>query len=230
MAERGDEHDAELAGSDDDDFWDDDLEGRRGRKRSSPAIPIVAGAAALLLIVVIFVVARNASDSEESQGPESATDGGSPDGGSDSGPAVEQWTRSVVGSPEVFSGAEPAPDAQPGVYVWVDFDGWHLRVVKGEGVGQVSGEITGSDEPILKGMVAADPSAATVEGKVLRFDLPAEGKPITGFDFSSNFYGGRIVLRAEGPDGLLPRDLILTGSNAEPAGGNPAIFQRSTRT
>lgn len=244
MADRGDDRGDDQ----DDDFWDDEPESRRARKTSGPVIPIVAGAAALLLIVVIFVVARNASDSDqESQGPEATAGGnGAASGGDTVTPTsaasggdtvtptsapreVARWRANVVGSPEGLTGPPP-DDLAAGVYFWVDYRGWHLRAVQGQGVEQVTGTVTATDELRVTN-VDAEGGAATANAEAITFDLPVGGDRVTGFDFGTGFYADEVTVTVNaGGGGALPSELVRTGGGATPAAGNPLTFQKSLST
>src|SRR5699024_619544 len=95
------------------------------RRRSSRTLLILAGAAVLRIALGGGLVQLRLRGAEETVWP----------------------TSSQFRPPEGLGGAgTPAVDvdvdAAPGVYAFQDFQGWHLWVVNGDGIGSVTGRIT----------------------------------------------------------------------------------------
>lgn len=122
------------------------------------------------------------------------------------------WPASVEGPPDGLGGtpAEASADVEPGVYLWSDFGGWHLRVVNGEGVSGATGTIT-SDDEIASAEVATDgEGTARSQGEVITFDLPAEPR-VVGVDFNPGFYCEQLTVALEGADGPVGPELVTVG-------------------
>ena len=107
------------------------------------------------------------------------------------------WPESVGGrAPGLGEVNVPAAEvdvaAEPGVYAWSDFDGWHQWVVHGRAGGAVRGTIT-SDVGLDKA-VAARARAGSVEldGRTATFALPATPE-LVGVDFQPGFYAKRLT-------------------------------------
>lgn len=126
------------------------------------------------------------------------------------------WPKSSQFRPsEGLGGAGTPPedvdvDAAPGVYAFQDFQGWHLWIVNGDGIGPVTGEIT-SDEGFADAETAID-GAGTVEvsGSTITLDLPAEPE-LVGVDFNTGFFAQEVTFDLRGPDGPLDPELVTIG-------------------
>lgn len=126
------------------------------------------------------------------------------------------WPASVSGRPSGLGkvnqpAAEVTATAKPGVYVWSDFDGWHLWVVHGSGVGAVTGTITGNDklasaEPAVKGA-----GSVSVDGKVATFSLPTS-PTLDGVDFNPGFYTDHLTIAVRDANGPISPSLVTKGS------------------
>lgn len=122
------------------------------------------------------------------------------------------WPASVDGPPDGLGGApaEASADTAPGVYLWNDFGGWHLRVVNGEGVSGLKGTITSTDEIASAKVATAGEGTAVIEAKTIAFDLPVEPR-VSGVDFNPGFYGEKLTVTLEGPDGPIDPALVTVG-------------------
>jgi hypothetical protein len=246
---------------DHDDFWgEDDSDRPRRRQRVAggdgasdarrKAIPIIAAAAALLLIVVIFVAARSSDDKKSGSGASTDAAGTTLDTGNQATNAKESppttavvkvWTNNLGGAPPIFRDPAGKPtdipkagaDAKPGVYFWETYDGWHVRVVKGDGIGEVRGFVTGKNVPkptTIDSVTGADRSIASVQDGNVAFDIPAEGTAVVGVNFTLGGYTNQSVLTLNGPNGPIDTSKIYLGSGSAKAMANPQSFEKVTKT
>lgn len=127
------------------------------------------------------------------------------------------WPHSVDGPPAgLGEGADQASQdlVVPGLYIWSDFGGWHIRAVNGGGVSGLSGTLEADDEVTD---AKAGPSSAgdvTRDGKTITFDLPAEPE-VVGVDFNPGFYTNKMTITLEGPDGPVDASLVTLGQGRE---------------
>ena len=206
----------------------------------------MAAAAALLLIVVIFVVSRSSdsntnkstgsTDTEQAAGSFGSTaPGGTTPTGTKGGTTAKpqaKWTNGLAGSPKVFRAADgsassdpqPGKDAKPGVYFWESYDGWHVRVVKGDGVDKVDGIVTGllknQGAKIVK-VTGADASVAKAEGGNVSFQVPPGGSNVVGIDFTLDAFTTNSTLTLNGDNGSLDVSKIYLGAWGEAAHEQP---------
>lgn len=122
------------------------------------------------------------------------------------------WPASAGGPPAGLGAtpAEAAADTPPGVYLWNDFGGWHLRVVNGEGVAGVKGTIVSGDEIASAEAATAGEGTAVIDGETIEFDLPAEPR-VAGVDFNPGFYAEKLTVTLEGTDGPVDPKLVTVG-------------------
>lgn len=127
------------------------------------------------------------------------------------------WPKSVDGPPAgLGDGADAASRAQvtAGIYIWSDFDGWHIRAVNGPGVAGLSGTLEADDEV---GEAQAAPTSAgdvTRDSKTITFDLPAEPK-VVGVDFNPGFYTNKMTITLKGADGPVDAALVELGQGGQ---------------
>ncbi len=167
------------------------------------------GGAALLIVVAlvaVLVVANRASDPEE-----------------------RAWPDAVGGRPEGLGGenetaAQVTPSADPGVYIWQSFDGWHLWVVSGDGLDGLTGTITSNEDIVSARSSDEDAGTATLDGKEITFDLDA-GAPLAGVDFDPGF-SRELTFRLETADGEVSADQVFTGSGKTPADAVPVVIDK----
>jgi hypothetical protein len=218
------------------------------------ALPIVAAAAALLLIVVIFVVSRS-SDSSTNKSTASSDSSQVASGGGDATTAPggttatgstttakkpqAKWSNGLVGSPLVFrdpqgnasTDPQPGKTAKPGVYFWEAYDGWHVRIVKGDGVDKVDGLVTGVQNKqgakIVK-VTGADPGVAKVEGGNVSWQVPAGGNGIVGIDFTLDPSTKEAALTLNGENGSLDVKKVYIGSSTKNPPTNPITFVKKS--
>ena len=206
---------------------DDDAWAEAGPSPRTVRIAQIALVVVVLLGVVV-VLALKSNETGDAQGAAKQAEAGGRDGGSGedggSGAATGKpdWPRAVAGRPEGLGvrgqvAADVTSTAEPGVYLWNDFDGWHLWIVSGPGVPPtITGTLTSNDD-LAKAVPALEGSGTvTVDKKVATFDLPTD-VPVTGIDFNPGFFGKRLVITLDGPDGPIPAELVRLGSEAEAA-------------
>lgn len=214
--------DAETgADADAEDAWTAEPEA----KKNTVMIAQIALVVAVLVVVAIVLVAKSGKDDDNKSSSSATTTtlAGTPGTDASGKPAKPAWPAAVQGRPPALGKrGEKAPDvkstAKPGVYAWSDFDGWHVWVVPGAGVPQtVTGTLT-SNDPFARAD-AARPGAGdvTVNGKTVDFNLKTD-QGVNGVDFNTGFYGKRIVVIVNDPDGkALDPKLFKTGSKSVPA-------------
>lgn len=169
---------------------------------------VIAGiVVALILVAGVIALSQRSSGPEERAWPAAA--GGRPAGLGKTGDTADQVT----------------PTAKPGVYVWNDFDGWHLWVVNGDRVKGVRGTITSSDEISKADLSARGAGTVRTKGTTTTFDLKGEG-PLAGIDFEPGFYSKRIeITLADGNGPLAPSLVTLGGSN--PVKALPLVIDKA---
>lgn len=190
---------------------------------AAPALPrkyLVAAQVGLVVLAVLVVgvvlIAKGGDDGNSTAKP----GGGGGAGEVTTKAAKPAWPAAMTGRPpalgkngQTASEITASATAKPGIYVWGDFDGMHLWVVKGGGVPLVSGTIESNDE--MQKAVSAIEGAGdvTIEGKRASFRLPGEA-PIEGVDFNPGFYGSKVVILLNGPDGPIDPALVHFGKKA----------------
>lgn len=107
-----------------------------------------------------------------------------------------------------------AATAEPGVYLWSDFDGWHLWVVNGEGIGPITGSIQANDDVADGNLAIADAGTIEVDERSFAFELPAE-PGLVGIDFNPGFFTDELTIELEGPDGPIDPGLVSFGRSGE---------------
>lgn len=185
-----------------------------------------------LLVVAVVLIANNGDDSDSDASKSDAKTTTTVAGADGTAKGKAAWPSTVEGRPPALGKRGQTADkvdaskAKPGVYVWSDFDGWHMWVVGGKGMPErLNGSLTSNDE--LSRADLAVPDTGTVEAKGVKanFDLDTT-KGLTGMDFSTGFYGKRLVFTFEGPDGPVDVALIKTGSKSA-QGAYPLVIDKS---
>jgi hypothetical protein len=119
--------------------------------------------------------------------------------------------------------ADAAPTAEPGAYLWRDFDGWHLWVVNGEGVAGVSGTLT-SDADLARARLAAPGTGeVTTDGEQATFEL-TDDVPVVGIDFEPDFFAEELEIDLRTEAG--PLDPTLLRVRGEPAASMPLRIEK----
>jgi hypothetical protein len=211
----------------DDDIWDGEIAGMP-RDRAVRLAQI--GLVVLAVIVVAAVLIAKGSDDDGSTA--TGKDGRSSSSTTAPKAAKPAWPPEFAGrvaglGKNGVPASEVKPDAEPGIYVWGDFDGMHVWVVKGEGVPAVSGVIDSNAE-MQKAVSAVDGAGeVTVEGKRATFTFPGEA-PIEGVDFNPGFYSNKVVILLNGPDGPIDPALVRVGKKGAP-GTPPLVFEKKVQ-
>lgn len=221
----------------DDDVWDDDDESFEDREpRGISPVVIAVAVVAVLGVVAILVATRNTDSQGNNQRSgrsttTTATRGSAPGtaGGDTSTTAsAPHWPSNVSFRPPVFgkTGDPPdpvTPNAKAGVYVWSDFDGWHLWIVEPKGKAAAKGTVSSNDA------IAKAKSEVPNQGLVLTqkgrftFDLSGVEARTAGVVFDPGFYSSTLVIDLGGPD--LP---IFLGANMDPAKLPLAVVKTTT--
>lgn len=144
-------------------------------------------------------------------------------------PADRAWPDAVGGRPPGLGGenetaAQVTPEAEPGVYVWQSFDGWHLWVVGGDGIDGLTGTITSNDDIVSARSSDADAGTVSLDGKEITFDLDA-GVPLAGVDFDPGF-SEKLTITLETAGGEVAADQVFTGSGRTPAEAVPLVIDK----
>lgn len=185
------------------DFDDEELWGPSDRAATPVDKRIIFGVvgvvAVLILGFVVFGGGSSSSDGGDDASTKTSTDGKGETGGGSTQVTSQRAPYNATGiTPTTLPpGAEPTgcgdwdsafnfPPAEitEGVYIWSDFEGWHVRVA-GTAVPELSGSVTGQYMPPLQGQTEGIVSVTPDEaGKRLTFSMAPGGEPV-GFDFSA---------------------------------------------
>jgi hypothetical protein len=157
----------------------------------------------LVLAGLLVLGACSSGSDKKAKSTSSGEDTTTVDSGGSAAPTTKpqgkrlKWTVPVVGVPTPFKDGDGAPTiemvpgekAKPGVYYFESYDGWHVRIVRGDGVNDVHGLITGQagkkGGASLINVTGADPSVAKVNGSDFEFNVPA-GDGNVSIDFNLN--------------------------------------------
>lgn len=216
------------AGAGDGGGWDDDVAGIPREK----AVRIAQIGLVVLALIVVAVVLISKSGNDDKGSSATDKNGGSSVSTTVPKPKKASWPANLNGRPVTLGttgqvASKVTPKAKPGVYIWSDFDGMHIWVVKGEGVPTITGTLDSNDK-IQKAVTAVDGSGdVTVDGKRVSFNLPGKS-PIEGVDFNPGFYGNKIVISLNGPDGPVDATLVKVGKKGDPA-PFPLVFERTVQ-
>lgn len=175
--------------------------------------------AAVALVVVVALLALGVANYDRIRG---LIDG--------EGPA-KAWPEMVNGRPNGLgpmgqAAADVEPMVDPGIYLWSDFDGWHLWVVAGEGIpDEVRGSVTSNDALPSMDLAVPESGSASLDGKTGTFSVSTE-EAVSGVDFNTGFYATKLDVTLEGPDGPLDAKLVRLGSKLDAAPDPLKIDQR----
>jgi hypothetical protein len=146
------------------------------------------------------------------------------------GPVDRAWPESYGGRPDGLGGdgdtaADVTVAADPGVYIWNGFDGWHIWVVDGDGLDGLKGTITSSDDIVSASSSAPDAGDATVDGKQVTFDLDGS-TAVAGVDFDPGF-SKELTFTIETDGGPVKADQVFTGSKPTSATSVPVVVEKA---
>ena len=211
----------------DDDFWSEGDDADRG---TSGLSPWVLGAGALIVVVIIALLLTRGSDDEDEPSASGPTTSVAQSGGDGSPGSQETSTPGVcLNWPKAVSNfAEPDIASEPGLHLWIDVSGWHVRRVPGEGVpaGTVEFTTMNADHPLLVGDASGGATSVAEEGGRVVLTFPASDQ-VADAAFKVPFYANGVVVEAtaEGGAPLAPEQLTL-GFNTEPIDAFPFPIER----
>ena len=143
-----------------------------------------------------------------------------------------EWPLELDGRPSLFKGKRVAArdltdPPGPGLYLWQDFEGWHLWVVRGAGIEGPTGVIA-SDVDFRRADVNGDTGAGgsvRADGRTIRFDFTESTDAVVGIDFGPGIAATTVVIEAaQGGKPLDSRALKL--GNRSVAGDLPLEVNR----
>jgi hypothetical protein len=132
---------------------------------------------ALVVVVVVIgaIVLLTRGGDDGGSGKATSSDATSSDaagGGGKTGPGfpadLQRRPAALGKNGQAAPDVTPSAQAKPGIYIWSDFDGWHLWVVNGEGVPEVHGTVIGNKS--LAKVALAVPGAGTVAPAIASID------------------------------------------------------------
>ena len=131
----------------------------------------------------------------------------------------QAWPNSVNGRPPglgEFKQAASKVDvkAKPGVYVWSDFDGWHVWTVNGGDIAGVKGTITSNKDFGNADLAVKGAGTVSLSGSTITFEVPSEPQ-LVGIDFNTGFYGDELTLDLQGANGPLSPTVVTKGSSSK---------------
>jgi hypothetical protein len=185
----------------------------------------IAAVAVLLLVVVVVFAVRSGDDGDDelvAGGDGAVATEGADDASTSADAGRRAWPAEVGGRPPAFGARETPPpaltDAEPGVYLWNDFDGWHLWVVQGPGTDRITGFITSSAKATKA--VAALPgdtsSGIAMDGRTIVVDFGPSDAPVVGVDFNPGFRVESLAIDLTNGGEALGPGVLRLGSRAVP--------------
>ncbi|MCU1452087.1 MAG: hypothetical protein JWN46_233 [Acidimicrobiales bacterium] len=214
------------------DGWEDDEpsgpEPDHERSRN-PRVIWIAGGAVLVVAVIIVAVVLSRSSKNTSSSTSSTTT--APGGKTTKTSNKLAWPGAVAGRPVEFGKRGDGPDkakalAAPGVYIWNDFDGWHVWVVKGAGTEKVKVQVA-SDKPLVGAtVVGTAPTGLVKTPDRVTFDFSTTTAHVSGLNINLGFFGKSVIISVDGGSGPLDTKLIFRGSKRVPATTNPDVEQK----
>ena len=145
-----------------------------------------------------------------------------------------EWPLALDGRPALFKNklvaARDLTDPPgPGLYLWQDFDGWHLWIVRGAGIEGPTGVIT-ADADFRRADLNGRPGAGgavQLDGHAIHFDFTGSTDAVVGIDFGPGIAASTLVLDvAQDGEPLDSRALKL--GNRSVAGKLPLELSRET--
>ncbi len=202
-----------------------------GRSMMPTYLGIGAVVVVLVLILVAVVISRGSDDdkpnakpttTEPSEGDKSdTTDKNEPE------KTKRGWPDSVQGRPVGFGTRDTPPPADagslaPGAYLWIDFKGWHLWIVRGPGVEGVTGRIELDAEPTRAAPAVQGQGQVVIDGNAIEFDLTNVDADVVGVEFNT-FYAGTMNVSLESADGPMDAGNVHIGRKESPSPNPIAI-------
>lgn len=203
-----------------DDAWFDADDGG-APKAGIPPIVVVLVAVAVLGLVAVLLATSGGSDGETGSGSSGASAGSSTSEASGESTTTAapgpSWPAAVQGRPAAFGELRDPitahqADAEPGAYLWVDFDGWHLWIIDPSGKAAARGGLVSNADFGDASTAVPDEGTVTVQGQGLTFDFSGTDATAAGVSFNLGFYGTELTVSLQGTD--LP---LLLGEDATPS-------------
>lgn len=202
--------DAAPASSSDDD-WDDDWDDDAGRSGKRDMTLIYAVVAATIVIVLAIVLTNNKDDN-----------GGSNSNGNQASGTTETtvkkdlvWQGPVV---EAVGDVDKRMAAETGIFIWTDFEGWHVRNTTKEPV-----RVTVTADAIVVKDAQGKPVGAT-KTEVSETVAPGDGS--SGLDLDLQFSNSATFgVTANGT--AVPPDQVKLGGAKGVADQNPVSFNKA---
>lgn len=141
------------------------------------------------------------------------------------------WPSTAGGRPAALGQQDATPSdvdpgAAPGVYVWNDFEGWHVWVVNGGDTAGLTGALVSDDEFARAETATPGEGSIKITNNVVEFDLPAD-VPIAGINVNPGFFSASLRFKLSGPDGDYPAPSVFTGGVPTPVPSLPLIIQKA---
>lgn len=206
------------------------------------------GVAAVIVALVVGLLVYRAVDDDDGGSQQARTEAADRKGSGErvrggqrttttADPAVPQlrWPAEVAFRPAALGRLRQGPEdvkdpPEPGVYLFSDFDGWHLWLVRGPGVESVHGTVTSNDEMAT---AVAEPKrsdgSVDVDDKQFRFDLPGD-VAVSAVVFNPGFYARTLVFDLQGPNGPLRPDQVHLGWGRAAATSMPVVVEKRPST
>lgn len=219
-----DEHEA-GEGEGADSLWAFDPEDEETPKPSP--LPLVLLAIGVLAVIAVLVAVLAGGDGDDDKGQTAMAGGATIAGGAGSEAAADPTT-CLRWPVTVDAVAEPPGAVAPGIHVWFDFTGWHLRRVPGEGVpgAVVTVVSTNAEHAATAGATGGGATATPGEAGAIVVTLP-EGDQVSDAAFAVPFYANGVVIDFKDQNGQsIPTDQITGGRNEGPVAANPLTAER----
>jgi hypothetical protein len=186
------------AGTDDDRLWEDDSTPTSGRSFT----PWIVAGGLVVVLVILFARGGSKSDDSTAKDPSATTVAGS-SATTAAGDAKRYWPSAVNGRPVAFGQQLDQPpatlgDVTPGLYVWSDYDGWHLWYARAADGPELQGTLVsgGNVEKALPENAAG--VELKVEGTTVTFTLGKAGQAVSGITMNPGFYSDRVKITLDG--------------------------------
>lgn len=196
-----------------DDDWDDDDHAPGGGRRD---LTIILGIVAAVAIIALVVVLTTKGSKNDTPGPVNA--GGQTPSGETTLPN-KNWQGSVAeGVGESAKDVKARVAKEPGLYIWTDFEGWHLRNTTDNTL-----TVTVAAETVVAKDASGKPKGEP--GTSVTVEV-AKGDADTGVDLD---LGGstEATFTVKNGSGDLPAAEIKLGGKSGVADVNPVIFTKA---
>ena len=199
-----------------DDDWDDDWDDDAPKRDLTLVYAVVAAA---IVIVLAVVLTRPSDDNGDANAPSPSGQTSAP------AEAVKNW-QGPVGDAVGDQGADAQARATsaPGVYIWTDFWGWHVRSNRSDEV------VVTVSAPFVRQKATDDyddgdeSGDAAFEKSVTVTIPPGDGSEGVGFDLGGSETATFTV--TAGGQNLPPAEILLGGADGA-ADANPVTFTKS---